>query len=126
MDGDKPHHRPGPRGWEPVTNLGGGAGPCCASPRWPDCLECPHYATPDSVEMRMEEERPDIRANEAPPLYVLGERDAVLACQAEAFRAGDEDWYRYGEGSVRYRCTDDGEWEPDPASLEAEAPETRA
>ena len=67
----------------------------------------------------MEEERPDIRANEAPPLYALGDRDAVFACQAEAFGQEDGEWFCYGEDFVRYRRTRDGQWEPDPASHEA-------
>ena len=117
MDGDAVHHRPGPQGWEPVRNAGDGAGPCCAVPRWPDCLACPHYAPSDGLKARMEEERPG--PDELPPPELLGDPDAVRACQAVAFGQEDVKWYCYGEDFVRYRRNDDGQWAPDPASLEA-------
>ena len=40
--------RRGADGLEPVVNVGAG-GPCCDTPRWPDCRACPHYPPVDRM-----------------------------------------------------------------------------
>ncbi len=90
-DGGQAHYRRGPDGLEPVPNLAG-EGPCCDAPRWPRCGDCPHFPEEEKLRCEMEEARPD----DAPSVNLLGEPSAVEACQAEAFEAGDEDWWRYG------------------------------
>ena len=42
------HYRRGADGLEPVVNVGAG-GPCCDTPRWPDCRACPHYPPVDRM-----------------------------------------------------------------------------
>ena len=42
------HYRRGAEGLEPVVNVGAG-GPCCDTPRWPDCRACPHYPPVDRM-----------------------------------------------------------------------------
>ncbi|MFT4894939.1 MAG: hypothetical protein ACI8QU_001756 [Devosia litorisediminis] len=47
-DRGQPHYRRGAEGLEPVVNVGAG-GPCCDTPRWPDCRACPHYPPVDRM-----------------------------------------------------------------------------
>jgi hypothetical protein len=47
-DRGQPHYRRGAKGLEPVVNVGAG-GPCCDTPRWPDCRACPHYPPVDRM-----------------------------------------------------------------------------
>ena len=47
-DRGQPHYRRGADGLEPVVNVGAG-GPCCDTPRWPDCRACPHYPPVDRM-----------------------------------------------------------------------------
>ena len=104
-DGGAAHYRMTPAGLEPVPN-NGGEGPCCDAPRWPECDACPHFSREEALLCRMEEERPA----DAPTMAWLGHADAVEACQIEAFEAGDEDWWRYGEGFVAYERDAAGRW----------------
>ncbi len=47
-DRGQPHYRRGADGLEPVVNVGAG-GPCCDTPRWPECRACPHYPPVDRM-----------------------------------------------------------------------------
>lgn len=47
---------------------------------------------------------------DAPDPYLLGEPREVELCQMAAYEAGDEDWYRYGEGYAFYECGAGGYW----------------
>lgn len=109
-DGGRPHYRNGPDGPEPVINLDG-SGPCCDHPRWPGCAECPHYS-PVSRELNAMR---DGRPADAPRIDQLGDDPMEIEqCQLTAFRAGDEDWWRYGAGFVAYERNELGYWAPEP------------
>jgi hypothetical protein len=54
----------------------------------------------------MERERPI----DAPDPDLLGKKREVELCQMAAYDAGDEDWYRYGEGYVFYERDAEGYW----------------
>ena len=65
------------------------------------------------------EEMAEARPADAPTLLDLGgARRAIEACQMEAFAAGDEDWWRYGEGWVLYGQDARGRWVPEADSVE--------
>ena len=117
-DGGAAHFRMTAEGPEPVANIEGG-GPCCATPAWPDCRDCPHYPAGQMLE-EMEEQRPA----DAPPIEMLGEPDKVRKCQIDAFEAGDEDWWRYGEDFVWFEQDDQGDWHAEPG--DGEEPEMEA
>ena len=104
-DGGQPHYRRGEEGLEPVVNADG-SGPCCDAPRWPECSECPHHPRVRELREEMEQERP----MDAPDPYLLGEPREVELCQMAAYDAGDEDWYRYGEGYAFYERGAGGYW----------------
>ena len=67
------------------------------------------------------EEMAEARPVNAPPPELLGDPEAVEACQIEAFEMGDEDWWRYGENFACFEEGEDGVWRPesadDPANL---------
>ena len=67
------------------------------------------------------EEVAEARPVNAPPPELLGDPEAVEACQIEAFEMGDEDWWRYGENFACFEEGEDGVWRPesadDPANL---------
>ena len=100
------HWQRGPSGWEPVANIGGD-GPCCEAPSWPECRACPHYPRVTRLIEEMAEARP---ADAPTPVDLGGDPWAIEACQMEAFAAGDEDWWRYGEGWVLYGQDARGHW----------------
>lgn len=105
-DGGSPHFRMGAHGPEPVCNAGGGAGPCCDDPRWPECRDCPHYPRVSRLLHLMDEQRPP----DAPPLSELDDAEAAEACQIAAFEAGDDEWWRYGDGFALYEADGSGGW----------------
>ena len=60
-DRGKLHYRRGAEGLEPVVNVGAG-GPCCDTPRWPDCRACPHYPPVDRMLDEMAEAEAEAQA----------------------------------------------------------------
>ncbi|MBX7534453.1 hypothetical protein K3175_02135 [Qipengyuania sp. GH1] len=106
--GGPAHWCMGPQGPEPVANRGGGKGPCCDKPRWPDCRGCAHYPP----EIRLHDEMEDARPSHAPLPGQLGDMMAVDECQTAAFLAGDEDWWRMGAGFTLFESTTYGVWMP--------------
>ncbi|MBX7496456.1 hypothetical protein K3172_11380 [Qipengyuania sp. 6B39] len=106
-DRGKRHYRIGADGWEPVPNVGKATGPCCEEPDWPGCRDCPHYPRVSRLIEEMEEARPA----DAPTVAELtGAALAIEACQMAAFEAGDEDWWRYGEGWALHTRDEHGMW----------------
>lgn len=55
------HYRRGADGLEPVVNVGAG-GPCCDTPRWPECRACPHYPPVDRMLDEMAEAEAEAEA----------------------------------------------------------------
>ena len=102
------HYRRGSSGPEPVLNIAG-EGPCCDSPTWPDCRDCPHYPPVNHLLNTMEEARPE----GAPEPRQLG-WDPIVAeeRQAQAFAAGDADWWRRGPDGAVWEADAGGIWHP--------------
>ncbi|MCL4672437.1 MAG: hypothetical protein KJZ64_05775 [Sphingomonadaceae bacterium] len=107
-DGGRPHWRMGAQGPEPVVNLHG-EGPCCETPQWPQCRDCPHY----SPVMRMLETLEEARPADAPQPHELGDADAVEEAQYAALLAGAPDWWRMGAGGVLHARSAYGTWWPE-------------
>ena len=60
------------------------------------------------------EEMAEARPADAPtPVDLGGARRAIEDCQMEAYAAGDEDWWRYGEGWVLHEQDAEGRWVPE-------------
>lgn len=105
--GGPDHWRMGSEGPEPVTNIFG-EGPCCNNPNLPECRGCPHFPAVEHAISQMDEVRPE----DAPDPQLMGEAWEVDECQASAFMAGDEDWWRYGAGFVFWEKDGEGKWHP--------------
>ena len=56
----------------------------------------------------------EARPLHAPPPELLGDPEAVEACQIEAFELGDEDWWRFGANFACFVEGEDGVWRPEP------------
>jgi hypothetical protein len=108
-DGGALHWRMTGAGPQPVCNFEGEEGPCCDTPEWPACRDCPHLPPVARAMGEMEEARPA----DAPPLRDLGPRYEVEEYQLEAFQAGDPAWWRIGEGGQRFALAKDGGWYPE-------------
>lgn len=105
-DNGQPHFREYDGEWEPTVNCAGAPGPCCSTPDWPRCRDCPHFDPHLRVIHLMNEQRPE----DAPALDELGDWRKVHECQREAFQVGDEDWWSYGEDWVPFELGADGQW----------------
>lgn len=120
-DGGRPHWRMTAQGPAPVTNLEG-EGPCCETPQWPQCRDCPHY----SPVMRMIEMLEEARPADAPQPHELGDPGAVEEAQYAALLAGAPDWWRRGEGGVLHARSAYGTWWPEDELEEEEEDELDA